>query len=105
MSNEDLYTQFDNVFFEKTRLSMMTMLFKEEKVSFNRFKNVIGGSDGAIYSHLQKLINAGYISFKKEIALETVQSVYSLTGEGTELFKKYLTFLENTLLRQKKEEK
>ncbi|MBN1410223.1 MAG: transcriptional regulator [Spirochaetales bacterium] len=104
MSGDDLYTQFDSTFFEKTRLSMITILYREEKVSFNRFKNVIGGSDGAIYTHLKKLIDGGYIKSKKEIASDSVQTVYTLTGQGKKMFQKYLGFLETILVRKKEEE-
>jgi len=97
MNKEELYTQFDNVFFEKTRLSMMTILYKEESVSFNRLKKVIGGSDGATYTHLKKLEEAGYIDQKKEIIGSKVQTFYSLTGNGRELFQKYIRFLESMI--------
>lgn len=90
----ELYTQFDGIFFEKTRLSMMTVLYQEKIVSFNRFKKVIGGSDGSIYSHLQKLIDAEYISQKKEIVGDKAHTLYSLTRKGRKLFQDYLKFLE-----------
>ena len=96
----DLYTRFDSVFFEKTRLSMMTIIYKEEKVSFNMLKERIGGSDGSIYTHLEKLVSAGYVEKRKEVAGTTVQTIYTLTEEGAELFRDYLRFLEE-LLQQK----
>jgi DNA-binding transcriptional ArsR family regulator len=100
MTDRMLYTQFDSIFFEKTRLSMMTMLYREGMVSFNRFKKIIGGTDGAVYSHLKKLYEAGYINQKKEIAGNSVQTVYSITGKGKKLFKRYLEFLETTVLER-----
>ena len=90
MDKEELYTRFDNIFFEKTRLSMMTILYKEESVSFNRFKKLIGGSDGAIFTHLQKLSEAGYINQKKEIVGDRAQTVYNLTKPGKKLFQNYM---------------
>ena len=93
----DLYTRFDNVFFEKTRLSMMTIIFQEEKVSFNMLKERIGGSDGSIYTHLEKLVGAGYVAKNKEITGTTVQTIYKLTEEGAELFREHLRFLEKSL--------
>jgi DNA-binding PadR family transcriptional regulator len=99
MKNE-LYTQFDSVFFEKTRLSMMTMLYQEKTVSFNRFKNIIDGTDGAIYSHLQKLQEAEYITQKKKLVADKAQTFYSLTAKGTKLFQDYLKFLENIILQK-----
>lgn len=99
-----LYTRFDNVFFEKTRLSMLTILVKERKVSFNRFKKLIGGTDGAIYTHLKKLKEAGYISQKKVLRDDMVETIYSLSKKGREHFNNYMTFLEEILLEQKQKE-
>jgi DNA-binding PadR family transcriptional regulator len=104
MQKDELYLQFDSVFIEKTRLSMMTILYREIRVSFNRFKKIIGATDGSIYTHLQKLQDAGYISQKKELTGNTVQTVYFLTRRGKELFQRYLRFLEEVVSEQKKEE-
>lgn len=98
---DDLYTRFDNVFFEKTRLSIMTILFKEETVSFNQLKKIIGCSDGAIYTHLEKLIKADYVEKKKELVGSTAQTVYKINKEGRILFKEYLSFLEQMLQEHK----
>ena len=92
-----LYTQFDPVFFEKTRLSMITILHSEGTVSFNRFKKLLGGSDGAIYSHIQKLVKAGYIRQKKRLFNDKPQTEYSLTSLGENTFRMYIKFLENLL--------
>lgn len=94
---DDLYTRFDNIFFEKTRLSIMTILFKKELVSFNQLKDLIGCSDGAIYTHMEKLIKADYVEKKKELTGTSVQTVYKIKKEGRKLFKEYLVFLEKML--------
>lgn len=93
----ELFRRFDNVFFEKTRLSMMTILYQEGKVSFTMFKHRLGASDGAIYTHLEKLIHAGYVSKTKEVAGTDVQTIYVPTNAGKELFAEYLDFLEELL--------
>jgi predicted transcriptional regulator len=95
--NKELYTQFDNIFFEKTRLSILTILYKEELTSFNRIKKIIDGSDGAIFSHLQKLQDSNYIGQEKKIIGSKMQTFYSLTSDGKKLFKKYLKFLEEMI--------
>lgn len=94
---DDLYTRFDNVFFEKTRLSIMTILFKNETVSFNQLKSLLGCSDGAIYTHMEKLIKADYVLKKKELVGSSAQTVYKINKEGRQLFKEYLLFLEQML--------
>ena len=99
MKKNELYTQFNNIFFEKTRLSMITILYKEAGVSFNRFKKIIGGTDGAIYTHLKKLADAGYITQKKEIIGNSAQTVYHITETGKKYFKEYLSFLENIVIK------
>jgi predicted transcriptional regulator len=105
MERDELYTQFDATFFEKTRLSIMTLLYREKQVSFNRFKKVLGGTDGALYTHLRKLVEAGYTNAKKEIVLDTVQTTYSLTSQGRTIFRKYLDFLERMFTKERRNEK
>jgi DNA-binding PadR family transcriptional regulator len=97
--DDNLYLGFDQVFFEKTRLSMITLLYKETYVSYNRFKKIIGGTDGSIYAHLKKLIAAEYIQKKKELVGETAQTIYSLTPKGEKTFREYIQFLE-TIIRE-----
>lgn len=75
----------------------MTILFKEEKASFNQLKKIIGGSDGAIYTHMEKLIKSDYVEKKKELVGSSAQTVYKINKEGRILFKEYLTFLEKML--------
>lgn len=98
----DLYLNFDQVFFEKTRLSMLTLLYKEIYVSYNRFKKIIGGTDGSIYAHLKKLLHAGYIQKKKELVGESAHTIYSLTRKGEKTFREYIRFLETVVREHKK---
>jgi len=97
MKHESLYTQFDAVFFEKTRLSIITVLYNEETVSYNKIKQIIGGSDGAVFAHLQKLQDAGYIAQKKVIVGKKMQTYYSLTASGKKELTRYLQFVSGIL--------
>lgn len=99
---DKLYTQFDNIFFEKTRLSIITILYNEGIVSFNRFKKLLGATDGAIYTHLKKLIDSNYISYKKEIVNNNAQTNYNITAGGKKLFKEYLKFIQGIILEDRK---
>lgn len=101
MKNDRLYRQFDSVFFEKTRLSIITILYKEGVASFNRIKTLIGGSDGAVFSHLGKLQESGYLVQKKEIAGNRAQTTYTLTKTGKKEFTRYLQFMSDLLETQK----
>ncbi len=97
MKKSDLYIQFDNVLFEKTRLSMLTILYKEGRASFKQFKTIIGGSDGAIFTHLRKLHNADYISQEKKIVDNKAATIYALTPRGKSEFKRYIAFIESVV--------
>jgi len=93
----DLFTRFSNVFFEKTRLSIITILFRNGSASFNQLKSILDGTDGTLYAHLEKLVKEDYITKKKEIAGMSVQTVYTLTDLGRQSLKEYLSFMENMI--------
>lgn len=93
----DLYLKFDSVFFEKTRLSILTLLYRERRLSFKALKDALAGSDGAVYSHLEKLRLAGYVSRDKELVDGSVTSQYQLTPQGRDEFNAYIGFLERVL--------
>ena len=101
---DELYTQFDSTFFERTRLSLLTLIHQLEKVSFNELKNRLGGSDGAIYAHLEKLLREDYVRKKRELAGTAVQTVYSITRKGSAALEEYVAFLESILRKTKGED-
>ena len=98
----DLYLRFDSTFFEKTRLSILTLLYREGRLSFNALKDALAGTDGAVYTHLEKLRQAGYISRDKELVEGNVSSQYELTPFGRTEFNAYIGFLEAMLKEQSK---
>ena len=97
MKKKELFTRFDAAFFEKTRLSIMTVLYRESTASFKHLKSLIDVTDGALYAHLQKLINARYIRQKKLVKNESAQTFYFLTDSGRRVYRDYLRFLEELL--------
>lgn len=89
----ELYTRFDGVFFEKTRLSIVTLLHQDEKLAFNALKARLDLSDGALYTHLEKLIKGGYVCKERELTPLGSQTVYELTDGGRSTFQDYVAFL------------
>ncbi|MBN2510955.1 MAG: transcriptional regulator [Spirochaetales bacterium] len=102
---DSLYTRFDSIFFEKTRLSLLTIIYQEEGITYNELKRRLGASDGAVYTHIEKLISGGYVEKKKEIAGTNVQTIYRLTKAGITAFQEYLGFLEHIVRSYEKETK
>jgi DNA-binding MarR family transcriptional regulator len=93
----DLYLKFDSVFFEKTRLSILTLLYREGRLSFNALKEALAATDGSVYTHLEKLKQAGYVTRDKELVDGAVASQYELTDLGRKEFRAYIGFLEGVL--------
>lgn len=93
----DLYLRFDSTFFEKTRLSILTLLYREGRMSFNSLKAALEGTDGGVYTHLEKLRQGGYVSRDKELVDGNVSSQYELTPLGRQEFRAYIEFLEAML--------
>lgn len=92
-----LYTRFDGTFFEKSRLSILTILHRSGQASFNYLKQQLQMSDGAVYTHLEKLVQAEYVKKRREISHGAAQTTYSMTDKGRKAYKEYLMFLEEVL--------
>lgn len=97
----ELYTRFDAIFFEKTRLSIVTLLNQEERLAFGALKERLGGTDGAIYTHLEKLIKAGYVRKERELTPSGAQTMYELTEFGVAEFGAYISFLASVVTQAK----
>ena len=84
---------------ERSRLASdgLTLLYREGRLSFNRLKEALAGTDGGVYTHLEKLRTAGYVSRDKELIDGSVSSQYELTPEGRREFQDYIGFLEQML--------
>lgn len=93
----ELYTRFDSTFFEKTRLSIITILYQEEGCSFIALKRRMKLTDGALYSHLEKLIQKGYAVKKKEVTGSDAATVYYATPTGKQMYLSYIEFIQGLL--------
>lgn len=94
---DELYTRFDGTFFEKTRLSILTIVYRSGRASFNFLKDQLGASDGALYTHVEKLVQSGYVRKRRRIVEGSAQTDYTLTKRGKEVFQDYLSFIAGVL--------
>lgn len=100
----ELFTQFDSTFFEKNRMSVLMILFRQNSATYNQFKALLGLPDGSLYNHMEKLSQNGYVAKRKEVAGASAQTVYSLTDKGRNQVMEYLQFME-ALLKSHQERK
>ncbi len=77
----------------------MTLLYRERSVTFNRFKQLLGLTDGALYTHARKLVDAGYIKTARHLEGDRTQTLYMLTPSGRRIFIRYLEFLERIVTK------
>ncbi len=93
----DPFARFDGIFFEKSRLAIVALLYMDEYAAFTTLRERLGATDGAVYSHLERLIEGGYVEKRKEVAGMKAQTVYRLTKKGRKEFDAYLGVMEEML--------
>ena len=98
----DPFARFDGIFFEKSRLAMVALLYMEEYAAFTTLRGRLDATDGAAYAHLERLIEGGYVEKRKEVAGMKAQTVYRLTEKGRSEFDAYLTVMEGLLASRPK---
>jgi DNA-binding PadR family transcriptional regulator len=81
-------------------LSIISILARNGSATFNQFKAILGGTDGTLYAHLEKLVKEDYIAKRKEIAGMSAQTVYTLTETGKKALNDYLAFMEDMIRNQ-----
>ena len=94
----DPFARFNGIFFEKSRLAIVALLYRDEYAAFTTLRELIEASDGAAYAHLERLIEGGYLEKRKEVAGMKAQTVYRLTRTGKVEFEAYLAAVEELLM-------
>ena len=83
---------------EKARLGILTALAAErEGVVFNDLKELCDLTDGNLFRHLDKLVEAGLVAVAREADEGRPCSIYRLTGAGRARFLEYLSELERVV--------
>ena len=78
----DELASLDGLFEHRVRLAICVLLSKHDAMSFSRFKQVLGETDGSLGTHLRKLENAGYLSIEKTFRDRRPVTWYTLTPAG-----------------------
>ena len=87
----------DTLLFNKYRLSIMVLLSKKKKLSYNEIKSFVKTSDGNLATHLRKLEDANFISVTKTFEGRKPKTYYSITEEGEMALKEFMDNIENML--------
>lgn len=87
-----MFEDFSDVFASKIRLMVITALYSGKK-DFTTLKKLTNASDGNLGKQLEIIVASGYISTEKESRGKRSRTVYSLTMEGRDAFRRYVQTL------------
>ncbi len=92
-----IVNQLNKAFESRVRLGIMSILLVNEKVSYNRLKELLGVTDGNLASHLKSLGKLNYIVMEKTFINLKPHTTYNASNEGRKAFSEHLAALENLL--------
>ncbi|GAB4576495.1 MAG: transcriptional regulator [Rhodothalassiaceae bacterium] len=104
MSNADIhaaveegYVGLDRLFEHRVRFAIAVLLARETTLSFARFKDLLGESDGNLGAQLRKLEDEGAVAVEKRFVGRKPQSLYRLTEEGAKRLSAHLDALDRLI--------
>lgn len=89
----------NKIFDHRIRLGIMSILMVNDKVEFNRLKELLEVTDGNLASHTKTLEKAEYIKIEKSFVGKKPNTKYMATRVGKSAFRKHIEALENLINR------
>jgi DNA-binding MarR family transcriptional regulator len=80
--NGSLLAAADPVLEHRVRLAVCVLLSGADEISFSRFKEQLGQTDGNLGAQLRKLEDEGYVSLRKVFEARRPVTWYRLTEAG-----------------------
>lgn len=94
--------KLDRLIHERMRLSIVSALAVNDRLTFNELKGLLRMSDGNLSVHARKLEEAGYIACLKSFSGRLPRTEYRLTPTGRRALERYLDHME-ALIRATRE--
>ena len=92
--------KLNKAFENRVRLGIMSALIANERVEYNRLKELLNVTDGNLASHLKALEKVEYISIEKTFVGRKPNTKYTITKQGKEAFKQHIDELESLIKNQ-----
>jgi DNA-binding MarR family transcriptional regulator len=83
--------RIDDVIHGRVRLGIIAYLSTVETAEFTELKTMLETTAGNLSVHLRKLEEAGYVSVSKSIIFRKTLTRASITAQGREAFRAYLS--------------
>jgi DNA-binding HxlR family transcriptional regulator len=94
--------KLDRLIHERMRLSIVSALAVNDRLTFNELKGLLRMSDGNLSVHARKLEEAGYIACLKSFSGRLPRTEYRLSPAGRRALERYLDHME-ALIRATRE--
>ncbi len=94
--NDKLPT-LDPLIHQPARTQLVAYLASRGETTFTELKRVLGLTDGNLDAHLKKLIEAGYLTVRKEGKTGRPHTVYGLATLGRQALESYISQLASLL--------
>ncbi len=92
-----IITNLNKAFENRIRLGIMSILISNERVDFNRFKELLDVTDGNLSSHLGALERNDFLTITKRFIAKKPNTTYYITSEGRNEFRLHLKNLESII--------
>jgi len=91
----------NEIIHQTMRLKIMAALNalapQREEIEFTRLKALVGATDGNLGSHLDTLVNAGYVAVDKRFENRKPQTRIAMTPAGRRAFAEHVAYLREIL--------
>lgn len=91
------HRRLDEVFHSRLRLAITAALVPVRELEFTVLRDLVGATDGNMYTHVKRLEEAGYIETEKRFVERKPVTSYHLTGRGRTAFAAYVDELSRFL--------
>ncbi|MEP2936999.1 MAG: transcriptional regulator [Gilvibacter sp.] len=89
-----LIDNINKLFDHRIRLGIMSILMVNDRINFNRLKELLDVTDGNLASHIKALEKAEYVIVEKSFIGRKPNTTYKATRKGKNAFKKHIEALE-----------
>jgi DNA-binding MarR family transcriptional regulator len=86
--------RLDAAFEHRARLAIGVLLARDGEISFSRFKQELGLTDGNLGAQLRRLEDAGYLALRRDFVERKPVTWYALTKAGHQALKAHLAALQ-----------
>ena len=93
----DKLPALDPIIHQPARTQLIAYLASRGEATFTELKRLLGLTDGNLDAHLKKLIEAGYLTLRKEGKTGRPHTVYGLTARGRKALAEYVSQLASLL--------